>query len=265
MKRCLAVRRLRGWWVAAMACTSMGGTAAPTLPDEPHTRRSGAEFMSPTLQALQRDDTQNPAQLWVREGEALWSRVAGNGRSCAGCHTGSAWHDAAVRYPAFDGAARRPLTLTARIEQCRQQHLQLPLQGPDGVEVLALSAWLAQRARGLPIAPPDDHRLRPWQQRGEQLWKQRFGQLDLACSHCHDQRAGARLGGAPIPQAHVTGYPVYRLEWQTMGSLQRRLRGCLSGVRAEPFAADADEWLALESWLMRRSAGMPSEGVGLRP
>jgi len=265
MTRRSAAQRTGVWCRAVTACVAVCAVATTALADDSQPRRSGTEYMSPTLQALQRDDTQNPAQLWVREGEAQWSRVAANGRSCAGCHTGSAWHDAAVRYPAFDGTARRPLALTARIEQCRQQHLQLPLQGPDGAEVLALSAWLAQRARGLPIAPPDDPRLRPWQQRGERLWTQRFGQLDLACSHCHDQRAGARLGGAPIPQAHVTGYPVYRLEWQTMGSLQRRLRGCLSGVRAEPFAADADEWLALESWLMRRSAGMPSEGVGLRP
>jgi len=265
MTRRHAGRRAAVWGVVVAGCAALYVAATPALADGPQPRRSGAEFMSPTLQALQRDDTQNPAQLWVREGEALWSRVAGNGRSCTGCHTGSSWHDAAVRYPVFDGAAGRPLTLTGRIEQCRQQHLQLPPQGPDGVEVLALSAWLAQRARGLPIAPPDDPRLRHWQQRGEQLWMQRFGQLDLACTHCHDQRAGLRLGGAPIPQAHVTGYPVYRLEWQAMGSLQRRLRGCMSGVRAQPFAADADEWLALEAWLTRRSAGMTSEGAGLRP
>lgn len=39
-----------------------------------------------------------------------------------------------------------------------------------------------------------------------------------------------------IPQAHPTGYPIYRLEWQSMGSLQRRLRNCMTGVRAEPYA-----------------------------
>jgi hypothetical protein len=38
---------------------------------------AGFDDMSPALQALQRDDTQNPGQLWVREGEALWSRVPG--------------------------------------------------------------------------------------------------------------------------------------------------------------------------------------------
>lgn len=35
------------------------------------------------------------------------------------------------------------------------------------------------------------------------------------------------------PQGHPTGYPIYRLEWQALGSLQRRLRNCYNGVRAE--------------------------------
>ena len=55
-------------------------------------------------------------------------------------------------------------------------------------------------------------------------------------------RAGVmfrRLGGSPITQGHPTGYPIYRLEWQSLGSLQRRLRNCLAGVRAEapPYGA----------------------------
>ena len=46
---------------------------------------------------------------------------------------------------------------------------------------------------------------------------------------------GRHLGGAPIPQAHPTGYPLYRLEWQGLGSLRRRLRNCMTGMRAEPY------------------------------
>jgi sulfur-oxidizing protein SoxA len=226
--------------------------------------------MSPALQAMQRDETQNPAMLWVSEGLALWSRPAANGRSCAGCHADDAPpathpRSAAARYPRFDAATRRPLALAARVDQCRQQHQQAAAQGPDGAEVLALTALLAWQARGQPIAPDRDPRLDGWQQRGERLFQQRLGQLNLACSHCHDQRAGLRLGGALIPQAHPTGVPSYRLEWQTLGSLQRRLRSCLVGVRAEPFAADADEWLALEVFLMRRAAGMAIEGAAVRP
>ena len=94
---------------------------------------------------------------------------------------------------------------------------------------------------------------------------QRLGQLDLACSDCNEARAGQRLGGSPIPQAHPTGYPIYRLEWQGLGSLQRRLRGCMTGVRAEPFATGAIEWVELELFLATRAAGLPVETPAVRP
>lgn len=293
-----------GWRLTASLLLTFAATQACAQAAD--ARRTGFQDMSPALQAMQRDETQNPAMLWVSEGEALWSRPVANGRSCAACHvdpataasraqdtatrpaapaadtqrsasaaassqaplaaaTRQAVFSAAIRYPVFDAANQRPLTLHARVDHCRQQHQQAKPQGPDGSEVLALTAFLTWQARGKQLAPDRDPRLDAWQQRGEQLFQQRFGQLNLACTHCHDQRAGLRLGGALIPQAHPTGVPSYRLEWQTLGSLERRLRSCLVGVRAEPFAPDADEWLALEVFLARRAAGMAIEGAAVRP
>ncbi|MBL8324680.1 MAG: sulfur oxidation c-type cytochrome SoxA [Rubrivivax sp.] len=92
-----------------------------------------------------------------------------------------------------------------------------------------------------------------------------MGQLDLSCAQCHEQHAGRRLAGSAIPQGHATGYPIYRLEWQGMGTLQRRVRGCLTGVRAEPFGWDSDEMTALETYLAGRAAGLPVETPAVRP
>jgi sulfur-oxidizing protein SoxA len=231
----------------------------------PALRRSGFDDMSPALQTLQRDDTQNPGQLWVREGEALWSRKPAAGRACVACHAVDTLAGMAARFPRWDEQRHRPQTLAARIEQCRVQHQQTTPQGPDGAEVLALSAYLGARSRGQALQPDTRPELSAWQARGETLWTQRLGQLNLACVHCHDQRAGGKLGGAAIPQGHPTGYPAYRLEWQDLGSLQRRLRNCVTGVRAEPWAPGADEWLALEVYLARRAAGMPVETPAVRP
>lgn len=68
-----------------------------------------------------------------------------------------------------------------------------------------------------------------------------------------------------IPEAHPTGYPIYRLEWQGVGSLARRIRGCMTGVRAEPFDDEAGKVVELELYLMRRTAGMEWETPELRP
>ena len=67
------------------------------------------------------------------------------------------------------------------------------------------------------------------------------------------------------PQAHPTGYPLYRLEWQGLGSLQRRLRNCLVGIRAEPYAYGAPEFVDLELYLMWRASGMKIETPAVRP
>lgn len=112
---------------------------------------------------------------------------------------------------------------------------------------------------------PDDPRLAPALQRGEKLFHTAMGQLNFSCTQCHDANWGKRLAGSPIPQAHPTGYPIYRLEWQGMGSLQRRLRNCMTGVRAEPFPYGADELVELELYLNSRAAGLPMETPAVRP
>jgi sulfur-oxidizing protein SoxA len=111
----------------------------------------------------------------------------------------------------------------------------------------------------------DNAELRPFLDTGSELFHRRQGQLNLSCSQCHDDNWGKRLAGAVIPQAHPTGYPVYRLEWQSLGSLQRRLRNCMIGVRAEPYEYGAPEAVALELYLMARARGMPLETPEVRP
>jgi sulfur-oxidizing protein SoxA len=94
---------------------------------------------------------------------------------------------------------------------------------------------------------------------------QRMGQLNLSCSQCHDDNWGKNIAGNIMPQAHPTGYPIYRLEWQGMGSLQRRLRNCMIGVRAEPYAYGAPEYVEMELYLMQRARGMTIETPAVRP
>ncbi|MBA7469686.1 hypothetical protein ES707_04959 [subsurface metagenome] len=96
------------------------------------------------------------------------------------------------------------------------------------------------------------------------LYTQRQGQLNLACSNCQDVW-DKRLAGSAITQGQATGYPLYRLEWQTLGSLQRRLRACLTGIRAQPYDYGSPELVDLESYLMSRAKGMPMESPAVRP
>jgi sulfur-oxidizing protein SoxA len=232
------------------------------------TRKSGAEFMNPSTQAMQRDDTQNPAMLWVSGGAALWQRKAGRSdKSCAGCHgdAHAGMRGVAARYPAFDVRTNGAIDLGQRINQCRVRHQRAEPLRAESEELLGIESYLALQSRGMPLAPPPDPRLKPALERGQRLFTQRIGQLNLSCAQCHDDHWGGKLGGSTIPQGHAGAYPVYRLEWQGMGSLQRRLRNCMSGVRAEVPPFNAQELVDLEVYLAARARGMELEAPGVRP
>jgi sulfur-oxidizing protein SoxA len=252
------LRSLRPSLSLLMALAS-AGAMAQTAPQ----RLSGYHFMSPATQALQDDDAQNPAFLWVKDGQQRFEST------CLRCHSVASLRGVAARHPAWDVVQGKPLTLSARINACQVRHVKGAPFAPESDGLLALESFVAHQSRGQPIvsptAPQADPRLAPAVQQGARLYAQRIGQLDFSCAQCHDQNAGRRLGGSTIPQGHPTGYPLYRLEWQGVGSLQRRLRHCMSGVRAEPYAFASDELTALELYLMQRATGMPLDTPAVRP
>jgi sulfur-oxidizing protein SoxA len=171
----------------------------------------------------------------------------------------------AARYPTFEPAQGRPINLEQRINLCRADRQGAPPLAWESRELLALTAYVARQSRGLPVDLAIDARSRPFLDAGRATWERRQGQLNLSCTQCHDANWGRQLAGNVIPQAHPTGYPLYRLEWQSLGSLQRRLRNCLAGMRAEPYAFGAPESVDLELFLMWRARGMPMEAPAVRP
>ena len=100
--------------------------------------------------------------------------------------------------------------------------------------------------------------------RGRALYYRRIGQLDLSCAHCHESNWGRRLLAETISQGHGTAYPIYRLEWQAAGSLHRRFRSCLNGVRAEMLPYGSPGFLDLELFLAWRAKGLAIETPGVR-
>ncbi|MCL4745296.1 MAG: sulfur oxidation c-type cytochrome SoxA [Burkholderiaceae bacterium] len=260
---------LRTVVASALALASLGGaTIASAGGIDDAQRRSGFEFMRPATQAMQRDDSANPGILWVLEGEAAFRRKDGAaGRSCADCHGEGkgAMRGVAPRYPAFDEGAQRVVDLGGRVNLCRERHQRAPAFAHESEALLALGAYLGYQSRGMATAPDTDPRMDVARARGRELFFERIGQLNFSCAQCHDDRWGKRLGASLIPQAHPGGYPLYRLEWQALGSLQRRVRSCMTGVRAEPFHYGAQELIDLEAYLQWRGRGLPLEAPAVRP
>jgi sulfur-oxidizing protein SoxA len=229
--------------------------------------RSGSTYMGADLRAMQGDDFSNPATLWVEKGARLWGTRAGTAdRSCADCHRDArdSMRGVAARHPAYDRVTRRVLDLEGRINQCRVERQGAAAFAFESEELISLTAHVAAQSRGMPLRVAIDGPAAAHFERGRALYQRRIGQMNLACKHCHDDNAGARLLAETISQGHPNAWPGYRLEWQSAGSLQRRLRACYSGVRAELPPYNSTDLIDLSLYLAWRAEGLPIESPGVR-
>jgi sulfur-oxidizing protein SoxA len=266
-----SVRRVARWFIhpftGVCIAISLASPASAAEPQGPVPLKSGLEFGGADIRALQADDFANPGMLWVVRGEKLWREPAGkDGRSCAGCHGDAkeTMRGVATRYPLHDSATARLINLEGRIMQCREQRQQTEPLRYESDDLLALTAYVAHQSRGMSPNVRIDRENSGHFEAGRALFYRRLGQTNLSCAQCHQDNWGKQLGPEMISQGHGNAYPIYRLEWQTAGSLQRRFRSCLSGVRAAMLPYGAPEYLDLELYLAWRASGLPLETPGVR-
>jgi len=250
------MRLLVLWLVSAAAACA----AAQEPPIPAQALRSGLSFAGADVRAMQADDAENPGFLWVTHGEALWQS------GCASCHgdARTSMRGVAARYPAYDEAAKSVLDLAARIERCRTERAHAAPLARESEDLLALETYVALQSRGMPGNVSIDGPARASFERGQAFYHRRHGQMNLACTQCHDQNYGKRLYAETISQGHGNAFPAYRLEWQSLGSLQRRIRACLFGVRAQMPPPGAPELTDVELYLAWRAKGLPLEAPGVR-
>jgi sulfur-oxidizing protein SoxA len=257
---------MRGLLLVLLVALGCMGQAAQPVVQTP-APRSGLAFASADVRALQADDFANPGMLWVDRGAKLWNSPAGaTGQSCAGCHRegATAMKGVAARYPRFDPAAGAVLNLEARINRCRSTRQQADPLAWESEALLALTAYVGHQSRGEAFVPARDVQSLEAAARGREQYFRRQGQMNLACTHCHDRLAGRRLLAETISEGQGNGYPAYRLEWQGLGSLQRRLRACFAGVRAEAPPLGAPELVELELYLAQRAGPLGIETPAVR-
>lgn len=259
------------------------------------TRTSGNVYLPAQLQALQNDSHKNPVALWLDKGASLWQA------QCQSCHGAiDKLKGSAATFPRLAEGGKTLRNLEDQIARCQQRGAHVAKGSASGAaiataatatsdndDVLALSAALHQAAQGerinvaahTPSASATSTTSTTangalakdleaaWQARlanGQQLYQTRMGRINLACMHCHDQKVGAQMRADTISQGHPTGFPIYRMSWQTLGSTERRLRACYSGVQAPLPVPGSAELRDLELFLKVRANGMPLDGPSIR-
>ncbi|MGI9332426.1 MAG: sulfur oxidation c-type cytochrome SoxA [Gammaproteobacteria bacterium] len=263
--------RVRPLTAGLVTCT-FGALAMPAPAGdwgayEVEERRSGYTYMTDATRAIQDDEFQNPGMLWVEQGEEAWQAVDGNeGKSCSSCHDDAAESMATVgaTYPVYDDKLDKLVNIEQRINQCRTERMGAGEWKWESNELLSMTTYVRHQALGVPIQPAVDGPAKPFFEAGKAFYEQRRGQLDLACMHCHRMYPGGQLRANVLSQGHSNGFPTYRLKWQGVGSLHRRLRGCNDQVRAEPYPFGAQEYVNVELYLAWRGRGLPVESPAVR-
>ncbi|MDH5324334.1 MAG: sulfur oxidation c-type cytochrome SoxA [Gammaproteobacteria bacterium] len=208
-----------------------------------------------------------PYEIAVDEGEALVTQPFKNGKNIASCFKNSGV-GVAANYPYFDVSRNQVVTLALDINDCLTRNDEPELEYKQG-RMASILAYFASVSRGLPIElenPAKNPGALQAYKKGKQFYYARRGQFNMSCAHCHIDQAGkklrANLLGPGLGQ--ITHFPVYRSKWGNVGTLHRRIIGCMLQMRAEPFAAQSEEYRNLEYFMTYMSNGLTWNGPGSR-
>jgi len=229
---------------------------------------SGYVFIKDETRAMQDDDFSNPGLIAVETGADLFKTpFKEGGETCAECH-GEEGEKMDVQriatYPVYDAQKKEIISLQSRISTCRSKIADdtLPVNHPD---LMALETFVRNRARGVPVnVQTEGAEIQTLLKRGEELYKTRYGLIDMSCHICHTAYAGQFVRGQKISQGQSNGFPAYRLGPGEMANLNLRITQCMNLMRAEPFPDDSAEMKLLEYYLSARSNGLRIETPAVR-
>jgi sulfur-oxidizing protein SoxA len=238
---------------------------APAHMENVDTVYSGWRFRAGETQALEMDDFDNPGFIFVDEGLSLMGKVDGTeGKSCASCHENvEDFAGLRTKLPRTNDAGELE-TMEELVNTCRTERMGAEPWKYSGTQMTAVTAVIGLQSRGMPMDVAIDGAAASFWERGKELYYQRGGQLDMACSNCHEDNYGTMIRADHLSQGQINGFPVYRLKNAKLSSTHNRFSGCMKNIRAEPYKDGSDEFKALELYLASRGTGLAVETPSVR-
>lgn len=208
-----------------------------------------------------------PYDFALDEGKTAFETKFANGKSYADCFENGG---IGIRqnFPYFDTATGEVVTLDLAINRCRVANGEKPLPYQTGI-MASITAYMAETSRGkaFDIRIPDDPRALAAYEDGKKFFYTRRGQLNFNCASCHVVSAGLRLRGDILAPAMgiLAAFPIYRSDWGSMGTIDRRFTTCSSQMRSQPLPPQDPAYRNLEYFLSYMGNGVPITGPGTRP
>lgn len=227
---------------------------------------SGWEFRTEETRAMQMDDFDNPGMLFADQARETWGEAMGEGgETCASCHDEpEALRGVRAVYPKWDEEREQVQTLEMQVNECVTERMGAEPLEYDGQPMRNMMALLSSVSRGLPVDVATDGPAQSTWERGREIYYTRYGQLELACSNCHEDNYGNMIRADHLSQGHVNGFPTYRLRDAGLVSVHKRFQGCIRDTRGETFPMGSPEFVALELYVASRGNGLHVEGPSVR-
>jgi sulfur-oxidizing protein SoxA len=215
------------------------------------------------------DDLQNPGMWTIDKAKDLWKVKGPTGQSCQSCHAS----DAALKTWAAGMPKWEPrLNKVLGIEEFIYRHAKATTGASwlmQSDENTALAVYLRFLANGQPIKVDiTSPGAKQAYERGKALSSRKLGQLNFACTDCHDKsKAGLKwirgqwLGEQKGQYDH---FPTWRTSLQTVWDIRKRFQWCQVNIRADELPPDAKEYGDLELYLASVNSGLKLNVPGIR-
>lgn len=227
---------------------------------------SGWVYRTTETQALQMDDFDNPAFVFVDTALDMFDTVDGSeGKACSSCHENGPEEFAGLTaaMPRVNAAGGLETT-TELVNNCRTQRMGAEAWKYSGPQMSAMTALIGLQSRGMPVSVAIDGAAAPYWETGKKIYNTRVGQLDIACSNCHDDNFDTMIRADHLSQGQINGFPTYRLKNAKVNTTHGRFKGCMKNIRATPYKEGSEEFKALELYVASRALGLPVETPSVR-
>jgi sulfur-oxidizing protein SoxA len=215
------------------------------------------------------DDLQNPGMWAVEKAQDLWKVKGPTGSACVTCHadakTLKAW---SVTMPKFEPRMDKVIG----VEEFIYRHAKATT-GADWLmqsnENTALAVYLRYIANGqtinVDISSPG---AKAALERGKALSSRKLGQLNFACTDCHDPSKGGlkwiRGQWLGEQKGQYDHFPTWRTSLQSIWDIRKRFQWCQVNIRADELPPDAKEYGDLELYLASVNSGLKMNVPGIR-
>ncbi len=272
---------------AALAVLAASAIAAPDKPDPAADAKAFRKYFTDKFPKVKFEDFVNgpysmdeglhkqweekeqfpPYEFALDAGKEMFATPFKNGKTYGDCFANKG---IGIRqnYPYFDEKEGKVITLELALNRCREANGEQPYSYVKD-EMASLTAYMAYTSRGklMDIKIPNDPRALEAYENGKRYFYTRRGQLNFSCATCHVQSPGERIRAEILAPALgiMNAMPIYRSEWNGMGTTTRRLMTCNSQTRAVPLEPQSDEYRDVEYFLSYVANGLPIAGPGARP